>query len=1004
MAIEDEYSLKVLRLLPSYQEILLKDKSLKKYISLDVNQQSLSIEETRLSYEIDEKILPFDSLKLKESERYSLVVNSIYSGTNLTFMNEMKPYSPLSISKRKKPQTPDDPRFEILTSFSQWQTRNDQSSAMAKGLAATSSWNGYSSKYFIQLISPLSASKAAEKKNTTVSEEDDSKIESLDLAVEGIQNFDFLANYQNSSIKRLVLNVNNITSLEGIENYYSPNGCGLKYSLEYLSMSDNKLTSILSSSFQLHALCYLNLDSNRLEDLNLRHLTSLHILSVNCNSLKSFPLLSSIYLTKLELYRNQITSFPTDEDYFTHIPSLLYLNLGRNLIAEIPAHFSEHCQLLNTLILSQNKLENFPKHLRFPFLHSLWLNRNAIPSFPKKSEKNYFLPQLQKFFLQDNQLQSLFFEELDENSCSFFDEIPLLMEVDLSFNHFQSLEGLAPLTNCRFLQTLRLNDNPFQNILSLTPLPPTSGRQATVMEVLQRWLKTHFQFLKLFNGESFAKESIANDPFSTFHRVVCKNKAKRQEFEQLLQLLQLFRSEYDDLIFRNRKKSIKKQSPIEEYQTQLMNEKSMAVLAFVQRKKLLSFLSKNGNGSEEPNAQDFMLYYSQSISVPKPPSRQMKSAALQSKELHEKQASLLTSMGLQPEFSSSASMMRLLDESIQELKKEEEQHEKESQKQLLQSEQQQHREKQLSSSIIKLQACFRGYRLRKKIQSYLKTIHYVDEELDAILNPQKRKKGEHDFEEDDDLFNLEELLSLEEQFELSAIPSKKPSASAGSSILAKQPSTSLMDNSMPSMAYGDHIRKRNNITVGEITNQNGFVLDFPTATSAAHQNIPRPPAISSTLPLDSSTYRPISTPMSVNSAASSAYTIPGSEKDDLSSYPFKSPRELKEARDLSDDWGIADPKILANLMKRSNKVKNLIHAKENREKDKDPQVRYQKFLKQDHKNQQQHQVSGNTFTQTVRGQPRGYTKGKNGKMIRNQLVIPAWMAGGENAEKEDTDN
>jgi Leucine-rich repeat (LRR) protein len=1004
MAMEDEYSLKVVRYLPVYQEILLKEKSLKKYISLDANQQPLSIKETLLSYEIDEKILPFESLKLKESERHSLVVNSIYSGSNLTFMNEMKPYPPLSVSKRKKPQSPDDPRFEILTSFSHWQTRNDQSSATMKGLAATSSLNGYSSKYFIQLISPLSA-KVAETKNTSVSEEDDSKIESLDLAVEGIQNFDFLANYQSSSIKRLVLNVNNITSLEGIENYYSPTGGGLKYSLEYLSMSDNKLTSILGSSFQLHALCYLNLDSNRLEDLNLRHLTSLHILSVNCNSLKSFPLLSSIYLTKLELYRNQITSFPTDEDYFTQIPSLLYLNLGRNLIAEIPAHFSEHCQLLNTLILSQNKLENFPKNLRFPFLHSLWLNRNAIPTFPKKSEKNYFLPQLQKFFLQDNQLQSLFFEELDENSCSFFDEIPLLMEVDLSFNHFQSLEGLAPLTNCQFLQTLRLNDNPFQNILSLTPLPVTSGRQPTVMEVLQRWLKNQFQFLKLFNGESFVKESIVNDPFSTFHRAVYKNKAKRQEFEQLLQLLLLFRSEYDDLIFRNRKKSIKKQTPIEEYQTQLVNEKSTAVLAFVQRKKLLSFLSKNGNRSEEPNAQDFMLYYSQSVSVPKPPSRQTTSAALQSKELHEKQASLLTSMGLQPEFSSSASMMRLLDESIQEVKKEEEQHEKENQKHLEQSYQQQRREKQLSSSIIKLQACFRGYRLRKKIQSYLKTIHYEDEELDAILNP--RKKGEHDLEEDDDVFNLEELLSLEEQFELSAIPSKKPSATMGSSLLAKQRSTSSMDNSinaMPSMAYGDHIRKRNNITVGEITNQNGFVLDFPTATSASHQNIPRPPAISSSFPADSSVSRPISTPMSVKSAASSAYTIPGSERDDLSSYPFKSPREMKEARDLSDDWGIVDPKILANLMKRSNKVKNLIHAKENREKDKDPQVRYQKFLKQEHKNQQQHQVSGNTFTQTVRGQPRGYTKGKNGKMIRNQLVIPAWMAAGENAEKEDTEN
>lgn len=903
MKLQDESS-QITRSLPSFQKVLQRQ-------GVRGNWPVPSSAEVQQEYAIDEQILSFLVPKSKEKQQLTA---TIYS-EELLFPMEIP-----SLSVRKSIHLGRAAKRSdgFATSLTNWQNRHISSEKQSP--------SAYSPRYFMQLISPL-PSQSAKGGGVEEVPSEESKVENLDLAVEGIQDLHFLESYRHSPLKRLVLNVNNISSLE----VGTPFSSQIKSSLEYLSISDNKLTEVpVSLPFQ--SLCYLNLDSNRLEHLNLKNLTSLHVLSVNCNSLKSFPLLSSVFLTKLELYYNQIEAFPTESSYYQQIPSLTYLNLGKNLIKHIPCDLiNSHLQLLNILILSQNKVENYPSALALPCLHALWLNGNKISGFSVEAEQNslHFLPQLRKLYLQDNQLSSL---------GSIFQQFPVLVEIDLSFNQFQSLHGLRPLQKCFFLQTIRLNDNPLGDVVSLSVLPTTNMRMPSSMEVVSEWISEHFVCMQSVNGESFSRKPKRKQKFSS----AIDHFSERER--QLIHFLQMLKSEYDDLIFRNRKKTIKKSSAVEEYQNLLMNEKSLACLAFMQRKKLLSFLSGSSSVLDNFMPQDFLFLFSEANPVASQSKLTQQPTARQHNATTERKS----------EFSS-VSLMRLLDESLQEVRQSEEKL-KEDQRRAAQQE-------KLSRSVVRLQACFRGFRLRKKIQNYLKTIQYEDDELDEILRP-----GKHD-EAEDDLLDLDELLSLEKQFELTDLPpAKKPSSA--------------------SMAYGDHIRKRN-LVVGEISNQNGFVLDLP-APNAQKVSVP---------PLQAANRGAIGTPMSANSVASSAKTLsgemdgsqPGTQRGHShEGSVFKSPRQIKEADHLSEDWGIVDPKVLATLMKRNNKIKNFLHAKENREKEKDPQVRYEKFLKQQQKPPQM----------TLRGTVKGFQKGKNGKMTRDHVVIPAWMKGGQDQDEE----
>jgi hypothetical protein len=78
--------------------------------------------------------------------------------------------------------------------------------------------------------------------------------------------------------------------------------------------------------------------------------------------------------------------------------------------------------------------------------------------------------------------------------------------------------------------------------------------------------------------------------------------------------------------------------------------------------------------------------------------------------------------------------------------------------------------------------------------------------------------------------------------------------------------------------------------------------------------------------------------------------------------------------------------------------RNFLHAKENREKEKDPQARYQKFLKQQSKHAATTASSSMSMSGTS-GRPQKHAK--NGKLKRDHLVIPAWMAGKPPDDEQD---
>lgn len=279
----------------------------------------------------------------------------------------------------------------------------------------------------------------------------------LDLSVESLRDIQFLQNHPNVEV--LDLNVNSITTLDDI-------GLHAKNLVE-LSMKDNKLRCAAGLK-DLEHLSVLRLDTNQLETLtSLENLTGLTEVSANMNNLSSFPALTSPALHKLELYRNQITSL--EDTHLRALTSLTHLDLGRNKLTHVSGDALSQCPMLSQLILSQNKLTEVPSPLFLPNLRSLWLSGNRLksldawaPSKESTSSLPVFLPLLEKLYLQDNQVESI-------ASCTLSTS-PFLMEIDLSFNSIRTFSNLAGLVFCPRLKVLQLQDNPVDKERGMTKL------------------------------------------------------------------------------------------------------------------------------------------------------------------------------------------------------------------------------------------------------------------------------------------------------------------------------------------------------------------------------------------------------------------------------------------------------------------------------------------------------------------------------------------------------
>jgi len=274
---------------------------------------------------------------------------------------------------------------------------------------------------------------------------DPTQVKKLKLNVEGLSSSSFLRRFD--QLRSLELNVNKIHNLEGLQ--------ALKF-LTYLSINDNGLSNITPLS-RLISLQDLRLDSNSIVSLKpVERLSQLRRLSAKVNNLIEFPNVCSPFMQKLELYQNKIATL--GDNCLVGVPKLMHLDVGCNKLENVSGKALSRCQLLQTLVLSQNKLSEVPSNLYLPHLKILWLSGNKLKNLdPWITNENsniwpVFLPMLQKLYLNDNCIQSL------SDNC--LDTCPLLTVLDLSFNEITILKDISTLKSCMILKVVELSDNP----------------------------------------------------------------------------------------------------------------------------------------------------------------------------------------------------------------------------------------------------------------------------------------------------------------------------------------------------------------------------------------------------------------------------------------------------------------------------------------------------------------------------------------------------------------
>jgi len=276
----------------------------------------------------------------------------------------------------------------------------------------------------------------------------DSPNKYLSCCVEGLNDISFLLDSKFHTLTSLELNVNKIHDIRCLNK--------LPF-LRYLSLSDNNISSLCGIS-SLRSIEVLNIDVNKLTNITeLSAITTLVQLKANSNSIDSFPVLSAPRLEKLELYHNRIASLPSQA--LNQLTSLTHLNLGRNQLEYVSGSDISSCPLLRQLILSQNRLREFPRNLRLPLLECLWMSGNQLNSMNSWvfSDENpqFFLPVLERLYVQDNVISDF--------PTSVAANLPRLSELDLSFNSISSLRSIQSLLLLPRLLVLHLQDNPLTN-------------------------------------------------------------------------------------------------------------------------------------------------------------------------------------------------------------------------------------------------------------------------------------------------------------------------------------------------------------------------------------------------------------------------------------------------------------------------------------------------------------------------------------------------------------
>lgn len=190
-----------------------------------------------------------------------------------------------------------------------------------------------------------------------------------------------------------------------------PSSIQLFSNLEFLDISNNRLTALCEGITRLPRLRTLLAKNNRLNEHSLpKHfgLLQLEVLNLSGNRFEEIPLQCTHMqrLQSLSLGGNRLKSIPPEIENLT---SLELLYLGGNLITSIPPEVA-NLPFLTYLVLCDNRIQSVPPQLtRLESLRSLSLHNNLLTYLPREILS---LVHLQELSLRGNPLVVRFVKEM----------------------------------------------------------------------------------------------------------------------------------------------------------------------------------------------------------------------------------------------------------------------------------------------------------------------------------------------------------------------------------------------------------------------------------------------------------------------------------------------------------------------------------------------------------------------------------------------------------------
>ncbi|XP_065071616.1 leucine-rich repeat serine/threonine-protein kinase 2-like isoform X2 [Rhopilema esculentum] len=234
-------------------------------------------------------------------------------------------------------------------------------------------------------------------------------------------------------------------------------------SLKQLSLAENQLEDFPYDILKNKTLEVLNLSKNSIKDLNeqqMHHHVSLSRLELDANDLTKLPAwLDDIFpaLTTLSMSQNRIALLPSKP---LHLRQLRFLNLSFNKLETIPAHFLDHCLMLEKLDLTMNNLISLPGQSAKTFnrLSHIKLSHNQL-----KEQAPWHVP---KFLLE---LQNLAYLDISHNKIT---QIPApamwashcVKDLNFSHNRINKINLDESASNWRSLSHLNLMHNKIERL------------------------------------------------------------------------------------------------------------------------------------------------------------------------------------------------------------------------------------------------------------------------------------------------------------------------------------------------------------------------------------------------------------------------------------------------------------------------------------------------------------------------------------------------------------